>query len=89
MTYWPTSKKEVINWFPFMNIMDYTTDKIDNEITLLPSLLKMFSMFKMSFWYDNKPDDKNDVKVIAIRCSNCGKEKVYLQIILIPITEIQ
>ena len=27
-TYPPTSIKEVINWFPFMNIMDYNADKI-------------------------------------------------------------
>ena len=49
MSYWTTSIKEVINWYPFMNIMEYTTDKIDNEITLLPSLFKMFSMFQMRF----------------------------------------
>ena len=47
---------------------------IDNEITLLPSLLKFFSMSQMRFWYDNEPDNQNDVKIIAIRFSNCGKE---------------
>ena len=47
---------------------------MDNEITLLPSLFKMFSMFQMRFWYDKEPDYQNDVKIIAIRCSNCGKE---------------
>ena len=31
-------------------------------------------MFQMIFWYDNEPDDQNDVKNVAIRCSNCGKE---------------
>ena len=34
----------------------------------------MFSMFQMRFLYDKEPDDQNDVKIIAIRCSNCGKE---------------
>ena len=34
----------------------------------------MFSMFQMNFRYDNEPDDKNYVKVIVIRCINCGKE---------------
>ena len=34
----------------------------------------MFSMLQMNFWYDNKTDDQNDVKIIAIRCSNCAKE---------------
>ena len=26
------------------------------------------------FWSDNEHDDQNDVKIIAIRCRNCGKE---------------
>ena len=30
----------------------------------------------MHFWHDNEPDDKNDVKIIATSCSNCGKETV-------------
>ena len=34
----------------------------------------MFSMFQIRFWYDNEHGDQNDVKIIAIRCSNCGKE---------------
>ena len=49
MTYRLTIIKEVINWFNFLNIMEYTACKIENEITLLPSLLKMSSMFQMSF----------------------------------------
>ena len=28
----------------------------------------------MHFWYDNEPDDQNNVENVAIRCSNCGKE---------------
>ena len=44
-TYWPTSKKEVIQWFYFLNIMEYNADNIETEIPLLPSLLRMFSMF--------------------------------------------
>ena len=31
-------------------------------------------MFQMRFWYDWELDDQNVVKIIAIRCSNCGKE---------------
>ena len=31
-------------------------------------------MFQMFLWYDKEPDDQNDVKIIAIRCSNCRKE---------------
>ena len=36
INYWPTSIKEFINRFPFLNIMEYTVDRIVNEITLLP-----------------------------------------------------
>ena len=78
MTYWPTSIKDVINWFPFLNIMEYTADKIYNDIILLPSLLKICPVFQMRFWYDKESDDKNDVKIVAIRCINCGIKQVYL-----------
>ena len=74
MTTWPTILKEVINWFNFLNIMEYTADKIENEITLLPSFLNFFAMFQMNFWYDNEHNDQNNVENIAIRCNNCGKE---------------
>ena len=74
MTYWPTIIKEVINWFTFLNIMDYTANKIYNEIKLLPSLLEKTSMSQMCFCYNKEPDDKNDVKIVAIWCSNCGRE---------------
>ena len=37
-------------------------------------MLKVFSMFQMRFWYDNEHSDQNIVEIIAIRCSNCGKE---------------
>ena len=33
-------------------------------------------MFQMRFLYDNEHDDQNNVKIIAIRFSNCGKETV-------------
>ena len=54
--------------------MEYTTDNIDNEIILLPSLLKIFTIFQIHCWYDKVHDDQNNVEKIAIRCSNCGKE---------------
>ena len=34
----------------------------------------MFSTIQMRFCYNNEPDDQNDVEIIAIRCSICGKE---------------
>ena len=73
MNYWKIIIKEIINWFPFLNIMEYTSDRIETGIILLPPLLNFFSMFPMRFWYDKEPVDQNDVKVIARRCSICGK----------------
>ena len=66
--------KKVINWFPLLHIMEYTVYKIENQIALLPSLLKTISMLQMRFWYDNEPGDKNDVTMISIRYIYCGKE---------------
>ena len=57
-----------------LNIMKYTVDRIENEITLLPSLLKMFSMFQIICWYNKVHDDRNKVEHIYIRCISCGKE---------------
>ena len=57
----PTNIKEVINWFTLKNIIDFATDKIEVGITLLSSLLKLFSMFHLCFWYGNEHDDQNIV----------------------------
>ena len=31
--------------------MDFTVDRIDNDKNILPSFLKLFSMFKIKCWY--------------------------------------
>ena len=72
--HWPTCIKEDINWLSFMNIMEYTEDKVENETTLLPSLLSIFSMLQIRCWYSKGHDDQNKVEHFDIRCSNCGKE---------------
>ena len=46
--------------------MEYNAEKIENEITLLLALLKVFSIFHMLFWYDKEHDDQNNVENIAI-----------------------
>ena len=56
-----------------MDIMDYTAYRTDNGITLLLSMLETFSMFQMSFKYENERDDEIDVKII--------NKKVYLWIL--------
>ena len=55
-----------------MNIIEYTSENIDTEITLLSLLLRMFSMFQMCFWY-NKENVELFVENLAIRYINCGK----------------
>ena len=69
-SYWPTSKIEDVLFFPFLNIMYHTSDKIKTQITLLTS---SFKMFKMHTWYDNKNLEENVVDNIGIRCNNCVK----------------
>ena len=57
-----------------MNTVKYNEDNIENKITLLPSLLKMFPMFQMCFWYDTENVEYCIVETIDIRCNNCGEE---------------
>ena len=66
---------ESLNWLPFLDIMEFTTDRINNDKNLLPSLLKTFTMFKIKCWWNKKEkyDLKQAVERVAIRCSNCGK----------------
>ena len=65
---------EDTNWLYILNIIEYTADKIENEITLLPSLLEIFSVFQIPCWYNKGHNDQNKVENIAIRCSNCEKQ---------------
>ena len=69
-----TSIKEILNWLPFWDIIEFTADRIDHYKKLLPSLLKMFSMFKIKCWYNPGGVKKNISEKISIRCSNRGKE---------------
>ena len=46
----------------FLYIMWLTAYRIDNDKKLLPSLLKMFSMFKIKCWYSPGEVDNNTVE---------------------------
>ena len=48
--YWTTSIKESLNCLPFYT-MEFTAYRIENDKKLLPSLLNLFSMFKIKCWY--------------------------------------
>ena len=36
-----------MQWFPFLEIMEYTGNEMQNDTHLTSSLLKMFSMFEI------------------------------------------
>ena len=56
--------------------MEHTVDRIENEKIILSSLSKMFSMFQIRCYYKQGHYDQNIVENIAIKCSNCEKEKM-------------
>ena len=61
----------------FFDIVDFTADKIENDGNILPSLLKLFSMFNIKYWWNTRGDYlKQTVVKVAIRCSNRGKETI-------------
>ena len=39
---------ESLDWLPFLDIMEFTADRIENDKNLLPSLLKKFTTFKIN-----------------------------------------
>ena len=57
--------------------MDFTADRIEDDKNILPSLLKMFSMFKIQCWWKMREDEIKHTGVKKyLRCSNCGKETI-------------
>ena len=67
--YWPTSIKDTIQWFPFINIMEHTVNITNPNKGLITLLLEVFSMSELSLI-----DDGDKVKAKSIRCINCKKE---------------
>ena len=45
--HWHASIKTTMQWFPFIEMMEYTGNDIKNDTPLTSSLLKMFSMFEI------------------------------------------
>ena len=67
--YWPYSIKDTIEWFPFLAIMGHTANILKPNKGLIPSLLKIFSVFELRL-----TDDRDKVEAVSIRCINCKKE---------------
>ena len=64
--YWPKRIVESLNWLPFLDIVEFTADRIENDKNLLPSLLKYFTMFKIKCWWNQREDDLKKVAIAVI-----------------------
>ena len=51
---WPKIIMKSLNELTFLDIMDLTSDRIDNYKNLILSLLKLFTMFKITCWKNKK-----------------------------------
>ena len=67
--YWPKLIKYTISWFTFLTIMKHTTNILNPNKGLTPSLLKVFAIFEFLLI-----DCGDKVDAIAIRCINGNKE---------------
>ena len=67
--YWPASIKYTIQWFHFHAIMEHTANTLNPKKGIIPSLLKLFSMFELRLnYYRYRVED------ISSRCNKCRKE---------------
>ena len=57
--YWPIGIKEIIQWFPFLYIKYYNARKVEIDISLLPSFLKVFGMFQFSLSYHEHNEEEH------------------------------
>ena len=71
--YWPTSIKYRIQWFPFLTVIEHTSNILEPNKWLIPSLLNSFSMFQLRIFYDKHNEEENIVDSIVIKCSHYNK----------------
>ena len=45
--HWPESIKSTLQWFPFLEMVEYTGNDMQDDTNLKSSLLKMFSLFEI------------------------------------------
>ena len=67
--YWSATIKETIQWFPFLTILEHTANILKLNKGIIPSLLKVFSVFELSLI-----DYKDKMEAIYIRCIHYKKE---------------
>ena len=49
--------KEKSQFVTSLYVVEFTADRIENDKNLLPSLLKIVSMFKIKFWWNTREDE--------------------------------
>ena len=45
---WPEIIMESLNWLPFLDVMEFTVEKINNHKNLFPSLLKKLQCLRLN-----------------------------------------
>ena len=66
------SINRTIKWFPFLEIMEYTGNDMQNDSHLTSSSLKMFSMFGIRFSVGDV-----DLDEVSSKCINCERKKEH------------
>ena len=70
----------MIQWFPFLAIVEHTAHTLKPNKGLIPSLLKVFAIFQLNLFYDRHNEEGNVVGARDIRCTDCNKETgLYLK----------
>ena len=46
--FWPKIIMVSLNWLPFLGIMEFTVDKINNDKNIVPSLLKILQYLRLN-----------------------------------------
>ena len=71
--HWPESIKRTIEWFTFLDIMEYNGKDMISDISLTTSLLKIFFMFRVKITV--RDDTVNEFSLMCINC----KRETYIQ----------
>ena len=58
-----------MQWFPFLEIMEYTGNDMKNDTHLTSSLLKIFSMFEICLSVGDV-----DLYEVSLKCIHCKRE---------------
>ena len=67
--HWPESIKSTMQWFPFLEMMEYNKNDMKNDTPLTSLSLKMFSMFEIRLSVGDV-----DLDSVSLKCINCKRE---------------